>query len=82
MTDASDAADAAGWVHDESGGLYVPPEGVDRADLLRRLIAHECRYCHADAGQWCRTINGARLGTLHRARYWDEVNRLREELGR
>jgi hypothetical protein len=78
MTDADEAA-ATGWIHDDAGGLYVPPEGVNRADLIARLVAHTCRYCDAAPHEWCRTSGGARLGTLHRARYWDEVARLRAE---
>lgn len=81
-TTAREDADAAGWMHDETGGLYVPPEGVNRADLMARLLAHECRYCGAQPHAWCATANGARLGTLHRARYWDEVARLRAERDR
>jgi hypothetical protein len=64
---------------DGGGGLFVPPEGINRAELLARLTARPCRYCHAPPGAWCVTTTGARLGPLHRARYWDEVNRLREE---
>jgi hypothetical protein len=34
------------------------------------MLALDCAYCGALAGQWCVTVSGARSGYLHSARFY------------